>query len=29
MEDNSNQNSTNPGFKKDDAYQTLTLINTW
>lgn len=29
MEQNSNQNPTNPGFRKDDAYQTLTLINTW
>ena len=29
MEHNSNQNPTNPGFRKDDAYQTLTLINTW
>lgn len=29
MGDNSNHNPTNPGFKKDDAYQTLTLINNW
>lgn len=29
MGDNSNHNPTNPGFKKDDAYQSLTLINTW
>ena len=29
MGQNNNQNSTGQGFKKDDAYQTLSMINTW
>lgn len=29
MEQDSNQNPIEQAFKKDDAYQTLTLINTW
>lgn len=29
MGQNNNQNSTVQGFKKDDAYQTLSMINTW
>ena len=29
MEHNSKQNPIIPGFRKDDEYQTLTLINTW
>ena len=29
MGQNNNQNSTGQGFKKDDAYQTLSTINTW
>ena len=27
MGQNNNQNSTGQGFKKDDAYQTLSMIN--
>ena len=29
MEQDNNQQQENVAFKKDDAYQTLTLINTW
>lgn len=29
MGQNNNQNSTVQGFKKDDAYQILSMINTW
>ena len=29
MGQNNNQNLTGQGFKKDDAYQTLSMINTW